>query len=168
MRESPATRHDDILKCTAFRASIALQPVAANPFMRPQKTTNHPDQCQKSARLFALTAHFTSCKPPPSIIYFRLSPSVPPSTCGSNLGRVSNAGQSEFASKPCTLAHFENPSPQVTFGCRLQGHAFGGVVPFEINRHSCSLAFKNKSLHRPQSRHHNQLLKFCDRTEHSC
>ena len=78
MRESPPTCHDDILKRTAFRAGIALQPAAPNPFMRPQKTTNHPDQCQKRARLSVLTAHFIPCKPPqmrpPSITYFTLSP----------------------------------------------------------------------------------------------
>jgi hypothetical protein len=78
MTESPPTCHNCILKRMAFRAGIALQPAAPNPFMRPKTKTNHTDQYLQRALLSALTAHFTPCKPPqmrpPSTAHFTLSP----------------------------------------------------------------------------------------------
>jgi hypothetical protein len=78
MRESPPTCQNHILKRTAFRAGIALQPGAPNPFMRLEATENHLDQCRKRARLPVLTARFTTCQPPQmrptSIAHFTLSP----------------------------------------------------------------------------------------------
>ena len=114
MRESPSTCQNHILKRMAFQASIALQPAAPNPFMRPEATEHHLDHCQKQARLPVLT-HALYPRPihmrPSSTTHFTLSPYEPPSTRGFHLGRISNADHSQSTLKTCPSARIKNPSP---------------------------------------------------------
>ena len=76
--ERTSNRRNSILKRPSFRAGIALQPAAPNPFMRPRATTNHPAQCRQRAPLPVLTECFTPCLPPQmgttSTAHFTLSP----------------------------------------------------------------------------------------------